>query len=80
MGRRITIQLEDSWMDLLERQARQRGQSAMDIAKHAVVTHLLDQLDYQAGKANQLASDATVNRAEVRRQVLGWVNKDTRND
>lgn len=71
MGRRITIQLEDSWMDLLKQQAVQHGQSMTDLAKHAVVTHLLDQLDYQAGMADQLASDATVSRAEVRRQVLG---------
>lgn len=72
MGRRITIQLEDGWMDLLARQAKQRGRSVADVAKHAIVTHLLDQLDYQAGKANQLASgDATVSRDEVRRQVLG---------
>lgn len=71
MGRRITIQLEDGWMDLLRRQAAQHGQSMAELAKHAVVTHLLDQLDYQVGKANQLASDATVSRAEVRRQVLG---------
>lgn len=71
MGRRITIQLEDSWMDLLKQQAVQHGQSMADLAKHAVVTHLLDQLDYQAGKANQLASGDTVSRTEVRRQVLG---------
>lgn len=72
MGRRITIELEDGWADLLEQQAKQRGRSAVDIAKHAVVIHLLDRLDYQAAKANQLASGgATVSRAEVRRQVLG---------
>lgn len=72
MGRRITIQLEDGWMDLLEQQARRQGQSVANVAKHAVVTHLLDRLDYQTGKANQLASGGvTVSRAEVRRQVLG---------
>lgn len=71
MGRRITIQLEDGWMDLLEQQARQHGQRMADLAKHAVVTHLLDQLDYQTGMANQLTSDATVSREAVRRQILG---------
>ena len=71
MGRRITIQLEDSWMDLLARQATQHGQSMTELAKHAVVTHLLYQLDYQAGEANQLASGDTVSREAVRRQVLG---------
>lgn len=58
-------------MDLLRRQAAQHGQSMAEFAKHAVVTHLLDQLDYQAGKANQLASGDTVSREAVRRQVLG---------
>lgn len=71
MGRRITIRLEDSWLDLLKQQATQRGQSMADLAKHAVVTHLLDQLDYQAGKANQLASGNPVSREAVRQQVLG---------